>query len=90
MASRKGKTLYYMIFEWPLGSLYLSVLLVNLNSTDYVRGQSRTHIWSRNPVSCPSGPSAPKGLYGSSEATSYSANGSTPLEYHKVIMSQNF
>ena len=42
----KGVNLYYLIFEWPLGSMYLSVLLVNFNSREYVRGQAHTQLWA--------------------------------------------
>ncbi|TFK38917.1 hypothetical protein BDQ12DRAFT_712464 [Crucibulum laeve] len=36
--------LYYTIFEWPLCSLYLSVLLSNLNARKFVRGDGDTHL----------------------------------------------
>ncbi|KAH9918267.1 uncharacterized protein B0H18DRAFT_958007 [Fomitopsis serialis] len=35
--------LWYAIFEWPLGSLYLCVLLANLNAREFIRG--REQIW---------------------------------------------
>ncbi|KAL5531032.1 hypothetical protein ACEPAG_3908 [Sanghuangporus baumii] len=42
--------LWYTMFEWPLCSLYLSVLLVNLNTREYVRGSVATKVWQGSAV----------------------------------------
>ncbi|KAL5536468.1 hypothetical protein ACEPAF_290 [Sanghuangporus sanghuang] len=49
MAAYKND-LWYTIFEWPLCSLYLSVLLVNLNTREYIRGPVATKVWQGSAV----------------------------------------